>query len=59
MRAAIVAADSRSAEGVKWNSPSFHTDDAHFATVHLRNADRGGWCGSGLRLRSHDRQLIA
>lgn len=40
MRTAILAADPRIAEGVKWNSPSFHIADAHFATFHLRAADR-------------------
>ena len=35
MRKAIVGADSRIAEGVKWNAPSFRTSE-YFATTHLR-----------------------
>lgn len=35
LRAAILAADPAIAEGVKWNAPSFRTDE-YFATMHLR-----------------------
>ena len=37
LRAAVLAADSRIAEAIKWNAPSYHVDGAHFATFHLRN----------------------
>lgn len=39
LREVILGADSRIAEGIKWNAPSFHTSE-HFATMHLR--DRAG-----------------
>jgi len=35
LRAIILASDSRIAEGVKWNAPSFRTTE-YFATFHLR-----------------------
>jgi hypothetical protein len=35
MRKAIVGADRRVAEGVKWNAPSFRTSE-YFATTNLR-----------------------
>jgi hypothetical protein len=38
VRALIVGADPRIAEGVKWNAPSFATTE-HFATFHLRARD--------------------
>ena len=37
LRAAVLAADPRIAEGIKWNAPSYHLDGAHFATFHLRS----------------------
>lgn len=37
LRAAVLAADSRIAEEIKWNAPSYHIDGAHFATFHLRS----------------------
>lgn len=37
MRAAVLAADPRIAEGIKWNAPSYHVGGAHFATFHLRS----------------------
>ena len=37
LRAAVLAADPRIAEGIKWNSPSYHLAGAHFATFHLRS----------------------
>lgn len=37
LRAAVLAADARIAEGIKWNAPSYHVDGAHFATFHLRS----------------------
>ena len=37
IRAAVLTADSRIAEEVKWNAPSYHLDGAHFATFHLRS----------------------
>ena len=40
LRAVILAADPRIAEGIKWNAPSFHVDGRHFATMQLRRADR-------------------
>lgn len=36
LRAAVMAADPRIAEGIKWNAPSYHVAGAHFATFHLR-----------------------
>ncbi len=38
VRDAILAAHPRVAEGVKWNAPSFRTDD-YFATINLRQRD--------------------
>jgi len=38
VRRVLLGADSRIAEEVKWNSPSFHVDGAHFATVNVRGA---------------------
>jgi hypothetical protein len=38
LRTIIRGADSRIAEGVKWNAPSFYTSE-HFATFHLRAKD--------------------
>lgn len=38
LRQAILGADPRIAEGVKWNAPSFHTSE-YFATFHLRAKD--------------------
>ncbi len=35
LRQLICHADARIAEGVKWNAPSFRTEE-YFATVHLR-----------------------
>lgn len=40
LRAVILAADPRIGEGIKWNAPSFHLDDRHFATMQLRRTDR-------------------
>lgn len=37
LRTAILAADPRIAEEVKWNAPSYHLAGAHFATFHLRS----------------------
>lgn len=37
LRAAILVADPRIEEGIKWNSPSYHLAGAHFATFHLRS----------------------
>lgn len=37
LRAAILAADPRIAEAIKWNAPSYHVAGAHFATFHLRS----------------------
>jgi hypothetical protein len=37
LRAAVLAADPRIAEGIKWNAPSYHVGGAHFATFHLRS----------------------
>lgn len=37
LRSAILAADARIAEGIKWNAPSYHINGAHFATFHLRS----------------------
>lgn len=39
VRAAILAADPRIAEAIKWNAPSYHLDGKHFATFHLRSKD--------------------
>ncbi len=36
LRAAVLGADSRIGEGIKWNAPSYHVAGAHFATFHLR-----------------------
>ena len=38
LRAAVMAADPRIAEGIKWNAPSFRTAE-WFATFHLRAKD--------------------
>lgn len=38
VRAIILAADSRIAEGIKWNAPSFSLTE-HFATFKLRPAE--------------------
>ena len=38
LRQAILAADPRIAEGIKWNAPSFRTSE-WFATFHLRAKD--------------------
>lgn len=37
LRQAVLAADPRIGEGVKWNAPSFHAGQ-WFATMHLRGA---------------------
>ena len=37
LRAAILSADGRIAEAIKWNAPSYHVGGAHFATFHLRS----------------------
>lgn len=37
VRTAILAADLRIAEAIKWNAPSYHIDGDHFATFHLRS----------------------
>lgn len=56
LRRAILAADPRIVEGIKWNAPSFRLDD-DFATFHLRDPSRPqlvmhtGAKGKGLRLR--------
>jgi len=39
LRSAILAADSRVGESIKWNAPSFYIDD-HFATFNLHFPDR-------------------
>ncbi len=39
LRSAILNADSRIAESIKWNAPSFYIDD-HFATFNLHYPDR-------------------
>lgn len=38
LRKAVLGADKRISEGVKWNSVSFKTSD-YFATINLRSAD--------------------
>jgi hypothetical protein len=40
VRAAILAADGRIAEGIKWKAPSYHVAGAHFATFNLRDRSR-------------------
>ena len=40
LRKAILAADKRIEESIKWNAPSYHVAGAHFATFHLRRSDR-------------------
>jgi hypothetical protein len=37
VREAVLGADPRIAEGIKWNAPSYHVNGAHFATFHLRS----------------------
>lgn len=37
VRAAVLGADPRIEEGIKWNAPSYHVGGAHFATFHLRS----------------------
>ncbi len=39
LRAAIRATDARIGEDIKWNAPSFHLEDRHFATMQLRRTD--------------------
>jgi len=39
LRAIILGADARIAEGIKWNVPSFRTSE-YFATFHLRSAEK-------------------
>ncbi|MFT3670060.1 MAG: DUF1801 domain-containing protein [Pseudoxanthomonas sp.] len=39
LRAAIRATDPRIGEDIKWNAPSFHLEDRHFATMQLRRTD--------------------
>jgi len=39
LRSAILTADSRINESIKWNAPSFYIDD-HFATFNLHYPDR-------------------
>ena len=39
LRAVIRATDPRIGEDIKWNAPSFHLDDKHFATMQLRKTD--------------------
>lgn len=39
LRSAILSADSRINESIKWNAPSFYIDD-HFATFNLHYPDR-------------------
>ena len=39
LRSAILGADSRVNESIKWNAPSFFIDD-HFATFNLHRPDR-------------------
>jgi hypothetical protein len=39
LRSAILDADSRINESIKWNAPSFYIDD-HFATFNLHYPDR-------------------
>lgn len=36
LRAAVLSADPRIAEAIKWNAPSYHLAGAHLATFHLR-----------------------
>jgi hypothetical protein len=38
-RRIILAADPAISEGVKWNAPSFRTENEWFATVNLRSKD--------------------
>jgi hypothetical protein len=38
VRAAVLSADARIGEGIKWNAPSYHVAGAHFATFNLRDA---------------------
>lgn len=40
LRAVVLAADPRIGEGIKWNAPSFHLEQRHFATMQLRRTDR-------------------
>lgn len=37
LREAVMTADARIAEAIKWNAPSYHVAGAHFATFHLRS----------------------
>lgn len=39
LRSAILGADQRVSESIKWNAPSFYIDD-HFATFNLHYPDR-------------------
>ena len=39
LRAAVLGADPRIAEGIKWKAPSYHLAGAHFATFNLRRRD--------------------
>jgi hypothetical protein len=39
LRDLILGVNPRIGEEIKWNAPSFHLDQQHFATYHLRTSD--------------------